>query len=436
MGRWADGGTFRIAGAMARALRRGGPVDNVAESVDGHDRRTERGRQVETTDEVKAFEAAVRKQSLNQIRACWDSSEAVRAAINDPIFDFDTPAIVWATGTGNTALIRLLVELGGDIDARSAWANGPYSALHHATGGSGALREGLARTLIELGATIDLHSAAGLGRLDLLTDMLDLEPGRISEPGPDGATPLHMARNPEVAAFLLGRGAPIDQPCIDHKSTPAMWAVEGRRDVTGFLVQQGARPDLWMAAALNDIPLASPLLASNPRAIEVGPGDPELGGGDIYIWRLHFASSPLEVARRMGSAEMHALLLTAAPPGLQMLEAAATGDLDELARLADAHPPGDLPGPRIREVLCVSVSAARIMLERGADPDAMNASGQTAMHHAAWRGDVRMLEMLLDAGANALLRDGEHQGTPLGWARHCGQTAAQRFLEERGYRDE
>ena len=384
---------------------------------------------------MQQFEAAVRGEDLEAIRRLHADHSEVREGINAPVFDFDAPAIVWAAGTLNEELIRLLVELGADIDARSAWENGPYSALHHASGGAGPIREGMASTLIELGATIDLHSAAGLGRLDLVAEILDAEPDRLAEPGPDGATPLHMAGNPEMAEFLLERGAPIDQPCVDHRSTPAMWAVAGRRDVSAFLVKRGARPDLWMAAAINDLNLARRLIEADPEAINVRPGGPELAGGNIYIWHLDFASSPLEVARRDGSEAMYQLLLAAAPPGLKMLEAALADDLTELTRLADTHPPGDLPDPWVREVLCQSAAVARILLDRGANPDALNSSGQAAMHHAAWESDLELLGVLLDAGANGVLRDREHNGSPWGWAEFCGQAEAQEFLEARGCLD-
>ena len=43
-------------------------------------------------------------------------------------------------------------------------------------------------------------------------------------------------------------------------------------------------------------------------------------------------------------------------------------------------------------------------------------SHQTPLHSAAWNGDLRMVEILIDAGADPHLLDEEHRATPLGWA--------------------
>ena len=385
--------------------------------------------------QLEEFTAAVRAIDPARVRRVVESDSRVRGSIDAPVFDFGAPAIVWAAGTKNVELLRTLVELGADVDARSSWKNGPYSALHHAAGGAGPVDAELAEALLEMGATLDLHSAAGLGRLDVVQEILEAEPDRLAEPGPDGATPLHMAGTPEVADWLLDRGAPIDQPCIDHRSTPAMWAVDGRRDVTRRLVERGARPDLWMAAAIDDRELARRLLEADPAALKVEPGDEALGGGDIYIWRLHFATSPLEVARRDGYQEMYALLHEHAPPELRMLEAALTDDLPALEALIAAHGVADLPEHRVRQLLCKGHDVVTRLLDAGADPDAANRHGQTALHEAAWNDDVDLLELLLDRGADGTRRDRMHRGSPFGWAQYSGSKRAADALVARGALD-
>jgi hypothetical protein len=58
------------------------------------------------------------------------------------------------------------------------------------------------------------------------------------------------------------------------------------------------------------------------------------------------------------------------------------------------------------------------LLDQGADPDARSdrEAKETALHTAAWNGDVRMVELLLERGANPALRDRQHDGTPRDWA--------------------
>jgi hypothetical protein len=40
------------------------------------------------------------------------------------------------------------------------------------------------------------------------------------------------------------------------------------------------------------------------------------------------------------------------------------------------------------------------------------------LHHAAWIGDVELVQALLECGADPGAVDAEHGTTPLGWAEH------------------
>ncbi|HEX7807480.1 MAG TPA: ankyrin repeat domain-containing protein, partial [Thermoanaerobaculia bacterium] len=43
-------------------------------------------------------------------------------------------------------------------------------------------------------------------------------------------------------------------------------------------------------------------------------------------------------------------------------------------------------------------------------------SRHTALHSAAWNGDLAMTKLLLSHGADPTARDEQYNGTPLGWA--------------------
>ncbi|WP_051265003.1 ankyrin repeat domain-containing protein [Nakamurella lactea] len=54
--------------------------------------------------------------------------------------------------------------------------------------------------------------------------------------------------------------------------------------------------------------------------------------------------------------------------------------------------------------------------------------GHTALHQAAWDGDLAKVSALLAAGADPNVTDDEHQGTPLAWAEYAYQSEAADLL--------
>jgi ankyrin repeat protein len=327
----------------------------------------------------------------------------------------------------NRALIDALLDLGADVDARSTWENGPYSALHRLVDGQTDASLTLAEHLLARGATLDLHAAAGLGRTQALAAMLDREPGRVSQPGPDGATPLHLARNRETAELLLTRGAELDKRCVDHRSTPAQWALGDRPEVARFLVDRGARTDLFMAAVFDDLGMAQALLDRDPTAISLrlgaGQSHAHLGFGDKYYWSLGFADTPLEVARRRGSTSVYAYLLERSPAAAQLVQASRRGDLEAIERLlgADASLLPGLDDSTRCHLLCGELDAVRRFLEAGVDPNVRDDDhGATPLHWAAWENRRSHVDLLLEHGADRTMRDRSFGGTPQGWASHAG----------------
>ena len=75
----------------------------------------------------------------------------------------------------------------------------------------------------------------------------------------------------------------------------------------------------------------------------------------------------------------------------QLFDAVQRGDADDVARMLDQRP----------ELVTAS-----------------DATGATALHHAAFHGHRSIVHLLISRGANVNSRDREHDATPSGWAIH------------------
>src|SRR4051794_35201075 len=90
------------------------------------------------------------------VRAFLDGHPEVKAHINDPVWNFDSPAIIHVR---SRAMLNVLLEAGADINARSRWWAGGFGLLDSAA-------PDLAAYAIERGAVVDAHAAARLGMLE------------------------------------------------------------------------------------------------------------------------------------------------------------------------------------------------------------------------------------------------------------------------------
>jgi ankyrin repeat protein len=82
-----------------------------------------------------------------------------------------------------------------------------------------------------------------------------------------------------------------------------------------------------------------------------------------------------------------------------------------------------------------SLDGVALLIELGFDVNATNRLERyhesAPLHEAAAQGNVAVIELLLEAGADPNLRDPSYDSTPAGWAEHFGQREAQRYLAAR-----
>jgi hypothetical protein len=390
---------------------------------------------------IELFKNAVYRGDAAELRRVLTDSADARAAINEPLFGFNSPALVSVAGDDNIDLVDTLLEFGADPNRKSSWWAGGFHPLH---GASRAISD----RLIAAGAIPDACAAARLGRTDLLERMLDDDPSRVHERGGDGQTPLHFARSREVADLLLARGADIDASDVDHRSTPAEWMSgdvlipeESRLGLARYLVERGARADIFLAAALGLTDKARQLLERDPTLLTLRTGQGDYGekapsSYHIYLWTLGANLSPMQVAGQRGHEATLEVMKEFAAPTERVLLACHVGDRDAALAIVKEFPDVVAKlGPAHRavtdEAWAANAKAVALMMELGFDPSTPGPQRATALHCAAWEGSVECVSAILSYPSGRALidaREPSYGGTPLSWCSHgsvnCGNPAA------------
>jgi ankyrin repeat protein len=338
------------------------------------------------------------------------------AQVNAPMFAFGQRAAHIAAK--HAPMLEVLIAAGADLNLTSAWKNGPYTVLDHAT-------EETARLLLARGVTLTPNVATRLGWIDELRRLLAAEPALVHARGGAGQQPLHEAATVAIADVVLDHGADVNARCVDHQSTAAQYALAERPAICRRLLERGATADIFMPARLGDVALAHRVLASDPQATAARlnePGYALVPPGHIYCWTLGFGLSPHDVALKYGHRDVHDLLAQHSPARVRFIntvlagdEAAAQAFIDEDPSMLTSLTPAD-HARLAHAIFDGRRKAAHLMLRLGFDETAGGVDGGTALHAACWIGDVELVETILQRGRIAVeRRDPVHLSTPLGW---------------------
>lgn len=368
--------------------------------------------------------AAFHANDAAGVGRAFERHPQLKSMIDDPApgLAFGATALLDAAGRGNRDMVDVLLRAGADINARSHWWAGGFGVLDHDHD------PGFVSFLIERGARVDVHAAARLGMLDRLEQLVSANPELVPARGGDGQTPLHFAKNVEIAEYLLDHGADIDARDVDHESTAAQWMVRDRQDVARYLVRRGCRTDILMAAALGDLTIVRRHVDADPSAVRVSVSelhfpmrDPR-AGGTIYIWTLGAHKTAHAIAREFGHEDVFGLLMDRSPAEVKLVAACELGDEELVTALlaSDPHLVSRLSGDDKRRLPHAAqdngAAAVRLMLATGWPIDARGQHGATALHWAAFHGNVEMAREILRHDPPLELRDNDFNGVPLGWA--------------------
>jgi ankyrin repeat protein len=268
---------------------------------------------------------------------------------------------------------------------------------------------------------------------------------------PDNAAPLHFAAlhgDLETIRLLVEGGADVDGNGDDHGVGVLGWATcfgDLRQEVAAYLLDHGAKLNLWTAIALDradDLramvakdrsllsarmtrnqhrctPLHHAVRKNRPRIVQLLL---ELGADPVA--RDATGASALTTASEVGADPGIVAALSEAglkPDLLTMVNMARYGEAEAILR-DDPSRVGPDGGDTI--ALHVSISkknlvAIRWLLAHGIDVNAKRPMwdlNHTALHMSVESGAIEIARFLLDAGADPNIRDDRHHATALGWA--------------------
>jgi hypothetical protein len=207
----------------------------------------------------------------------------------------------------------------------------------------------------------------------------------------------------------------------------------GQPDIRDALIARGSRVGLLEALMLGDDDRTASFLAGDSLP-DIRPN----GGSLLAFARTPFAfdrlmalGAPTNVRDRWGTSPIEALSRLG-PRGRPLVEHlirrgvpaapqehARLGDRAALERMVQADPSVAAQDAVMMGAVDFSHhDLVAWLLEHGGNVNARSdaESRHTALHSAAWNGDVRMVQLLIEAGADPAIRDAQYDATPRGWA--------------------
>jgi len=259
-----------------------------------------------------------------------------------------------------------------------------------------------------------------------------------------------LAEDPALVRARSTRVNHFDPPM--HRSTLLHYlaanGVEGYRqrspknaaDVAKVLLDAGADPNALSSAYGGQCTTMALLVSSTPPAragvqvalvetlIDYGASVVPSGEGN---W-----TSPIETALVFGKHDAAQALVRRGAPILSLAAAAGLGLVDDVKRMLPSAHEED----RHRALALAAQSGhpevVGVLIDAGEDPNRFNPPGTHShtppIHQAVAAGHLDVVKLLVDRGARLDIKDTIHHGTPLGWARYCGQPDIAKYLEGKG----
>jgi ankyrin repeat protein len=364
---------------------------------------------------------------------------------NAPVLSHGETALMMAARTGNPAAVKVLLDHGAKPNAKDD-LRGTTAAMWAAEQGHAAVLQLLAGRGADLAATsasLTPIRRRGLGFAPLTA--AGAKAGGAPAPPKGGLTALLFAvRQGEmdcVKVLVAAAHVDVNQTSIDG-SGPLLVAVQnGYYDIATFLIDHGANPNLANAKGWSPLYLA--VKNRNPETTAL-PAPGTDGVLDIIKTLLDRGANPnLQIKAATEVHQGMTALWLKEEGATPLLRAALCGDLtvvklllahgaDPLIPTSDHTTPlmvasgvGWADGMLHEYSQDETLEVIKLLLSLGADVNAANDHGITALHGAGYKGANKAVQFLVDRGAKLdVLDKGEDYGfgvssvrmTPLNWA--------------------
>jgi len=282
----------------------------------------------------------------------------------------NTYALHWVAAQGNLAMVRKLVDAGGDvIGDGDDHAGGVIGWATCWDGRDDDAHRAVVEFLVSRGARHHIFSAVAMNLADEVSRIVAKDPAALNQRqsrNENHQTPLQFAvrmNRPAMVRLLLELGA--DPLAVDGEGMP----------VAGYATD----PEI-------DLPVMQKI-----RAMTLG----ELDSATRAQRAPHVGASDVLATESLRDWETASTLVAAHP---QVIDQGGT--LHLLAKRRD-------------------VTGVTWLLERGANPNAMWAHWDaevTPLHLAALSGSAEAARVLLERGADPTIRDSKHGSDAIGWA--------------------
>jgi len=331
-----------------------------------------------------------------------------------------------AIDAGHLAAVRMMLAEGVAATGGTITANSPSLHLHHAI--TASIRDlAIVEALLDGGADVNGLDRRGVTALryavarhvdDSFVRFL-LERGATVERGEGAWGALHEAAwagRIDLMTLLLEHGADLNATTSDGRTALTLAAFSQKPEALAFLLERGADPNageftpLMAAATKNDVPALEALVAAGADRQQKGASP------HIKDCTPRTAQEHAELARALQAVAHLAKLDNA---GFASLQAALEADDVDAVRdlIAAGHDVnGRTPGTEARPLFYArSVATTLLLLDAGADPNAGDKYGNTALIAQASRttsSTLARIEELLAAGADPAATS-NHGQTPL-----------------------